>query len=157
LGKVKTEFKGEKVTIRKTTKKDLPALMALWNDGRVMKWVGYPQGLDMDMVKMEDWFHHWQNKPHRHHFTVHDQLIGFCGEVYYEVDNIHRRAALDIKFIPTAQGKGLAIDAFKTLPRLVFESETEVEVVWTEPIEENIASRKLYTRCGLKPKSRPID
>jgi RimJ/RimL family protein N-acetyltransferase len=73
------------------------------------------------------------------------------------VDKIHKRAGLDIKFRPEAQGQGLATDALKILIRFVFETEPDVEEVWTEPSEENIAARRLYERCGLKPMSRPPD
>ncbi|MHC4442060.1 MAG: hypothetical protein ACYTF1_07325 [Planctomycetota bacterium] len=35
----KTEIIGERVTIRKTTKDDLPDVMTLWNDGWVMNYI----------------------------------------------------------------------------------------------------------------------
>jgi RimJ/RimL family protein N-acetyltransferase len=151
------EIYSERVTIRRTNESDLPNIKKLWNDGRVMKWVGFPGGLGYDDEKLKVWFERLQADSHRHHFVVHAPEIGFCGEVYYEVDKAHRRAALDIKFVPEAQGHGLATDAFKKLIKLVFESEPEVDAVWTDPYEENAASQKLYARCGLKPKPRPAD
>lgn len=151
------EIRGEKVTIRQTTESDLSDIKKLWNDGRVMKWVGFPDGLGYDEKKLKAWFERLQADSHRHHFVVRASEIGFCGEVYYEVDKAHQRAALDIKFVPEAQGQGLATDAFKTLIKFVFESEPEAEAVWTEPYEENAASQKLYARCGLTPKPRPAD
>jgi RimJ/RimL family protein N-acetyltransferase len=84
-------------------------------------------------------------------------LIGFCGEVYYSVDPVHRRAALDVKFMPEAQGKGLATDALGTLIDHIFTNELEVDAVWTEPMERNIRAQRLYARCGLKRAPRPAD
>ncbi|MCI2425587.1 GNAT family N-acetyltransferase [Candidatus Acetothermia bacterium] len=151
------EIHGKRVTIRYTAIHDLPDLMTLWNDGRVMKWVGFPEGLGYDPDKLKNWFSKLQADPNRHHFVVHVKGTGFCGELYYEADKAHKRAGLDIKLIPEAQGQGIATDALKTLIRHVFESEPELEAVWTEPSEENIAARRLYERCGLKPKPRPVD
>ncbi|MCR4404424.1 MAG: GNAT family N-acetyltransferase [Candidatus Acetothermia bacterium] len=151
------EYAGERVTIRPTTGADLSDLMALWNDGRVMKWVGFPDGLRYDLEKIRDWYKKLRLDSSRHHFVVHAEGVGFCGEVYYAVDKAYRRAGLDIKFTPEAQGQGLATDALKTLIRIVFESEPEIEAVWVEPSAENTAARKLYERCGLKAKPRPSD
>jgi len=41
------------ITISETREKHLPDLMKMWNDGEVMKYVGFPDGLGMDMAKME--------------------------------------------------------------------------------------------------------
>ncbi len=150
-------IRGEKVIIRTTTRQDLADLIKLWNDGRVMQWVGFPNGLGYDAGKIRDWFEKLQSQPHRHHFTVWADGMGFCGEVYYAIDKQHQRAGLDIKFRPEAQGQGLATDALKTLIRCVFETEKDVEVVWTEPHKANTASQKLYARCGLEPEQRPSD
>jgi RimJ/RimL family protein N-acetyltransferase len=107
--------------------------------------------------KISKWFDKLQSQPYRHHFIVWADGIGFCGEVYYAVDKEHKRAGLDIKFVPEAQGQGLATDALKTLIQHVFETEKDVQVVWTEPREGNAASQKLYARCGLEPEPRPSD
>ncbi|MEW6231653.1 MAG: GNAT family protein [Chloroflexota bacterium] len=151
------QIRGEKITIRDTTREDLADVMALWNDGRVMQWVGFPNGLGYDKEKIIKWFDKLQSESNRHHFVVYAESIGFCGEVYYAVDKPHGRAKLDIKFVPEAQGQGFATDALKTLIRHVFETEKDVKVVWTEPWEINTTARKLYARCGLKPEPRPPD
>jgi RimJ/RimL family protein N-acetyltransferase len=113
--------------------------------------------LGYDREAIGKWYERLQREPHRHHFVVFAASVGFCGEVYYAVDREHRRAALDIKFVPEAQGKGLATDALKVLIRHVFETEKDVNVVWAEPSEANSAARQLYRRCGLEPAPRPAD
>ena len=147
----------KRVTIRRTTEVDLADLMALWNDGRVMTWLGFPDGLGYDPERIRDWYERLQSNSDRHHFVVHAEGVGFCGEVYYAMEKADGRAGLDIKFTPQAQGQGLATDALKTLIGLVFESEPEIDAVWTRPSAENIAAQKLYKRCGLRAKPGPLD
>jgi RimJ/RimL family protein N-acetyltransferase len=143
------------ISIRPTSVADLPDLMALWNDGRVMRWVGFPNGLGYDETSIARWFEDLQINPHRHHFVVTSSSVGFCGEVYYAVDAVHHRASLDIKFRPKAQGSGRATAAFLALIDRVFKEEPDVDSVWTEPVESNLASRTLYWQCGLRPTERP--
>jgi RimJ/RimL family protein N-acetyltransferase len=151
------EIHGERILLRPTTSADLPDLLRLWNDGRVMRWVGFPDGLGYDQAKIEGWFKRLQADPCRHHYVVHSPAIGFCGEAYYAADLAHRRASLDIKLLPEAQGQGIAFDALSTLISSIFETEPDIQAVWTEPSVQNLASRRLYTRCGLKPRPRPAD
>ena len=146
------EIRGKKVMLRATTQDDLSNIRVLWNDGRVMKWVGSPDGLGYSANDMQKWFDNLQTNPDRHHFVVYSER-GFCGEVYYAVDRPHKRAGLDIKFVSEAQGQGLATDALMALIKHVFTTETDIREVWTEPSEENTAARKLYSRCGLRPQN----
>jgi RimJ/RimL family protein N-acetyltransferase len=151
------ELHGKQTVIRATAEDDLPNIQSLWNDGRVMQWVGFPNGLGYDLERMKKWFNHLQADQDCRHFVVHDRKGNFCGELFYRKDMAHKRAALDIKLLPEAQGRGIAAEALKALIRLVFSNEPEINAVWTEPSEENAAARKLYARCGLSPKPRPAD
>lgn len=151
------DIRGEQVILRKTTLEDLDDLMRLWNDGRVMKWVGFPDGLDYDRTAFETWFERVEANSARHHFVVLRDDVGFCGETYYAVDIEHQRASLDIKLVPEAQGQGFATDALKTLIKHVFAAEVGVESVWTQPSLTNRAARQLYRRCGLRPAPRPAE
>jgi hypothetical protein len=95
--------------------------------------------------------------PNRHHFAVVSSHLGFCGEAYYSVDPLHRRASLDIKLRPEAHGGGRAASAMTALINLIFASEPLVDFAWTEPVEGNLAARTLYWQCGLRPADRPSD
>lgn len=150
-----SDFKTERLRIHLTAGDDLAALMALWNDGRVMKWVGYPDGLGYDLPQMVDWHTAMSSNPLRHHFVVESPDEGFCGELYYDLTRLAQFASLDIKFRPEVQRHGLATEAFRALIDLVFASEADVIGVYTEPNPENRASQRLYLRCGLKPEPRP--
>lgn len=151
------EIKGEQVIICPTSQADLGDLIKLWNDGRVMKWVGFPDGLGYDWEQINDWFARVESDPDRHHFVFHTRETAFCGEVYYALDHKHERASLDIKLLPEVQGQGLATDALKTLIDHVFKVDERVNCLWTEPSKVNHAARRLYARCGLQSADRPPD
>lgn len=90
--------------IRPTKAGDLPDLGRLWNDGRVMRWVGYPDGLGMDEAGLGDWLAWVLDSTERHHFVVREPDGRFCGELYYRLDAAGR-AALDIKLVPEAHDR----------------------------------------------------
>ena len=106
---------------------------------------------------MKRWFDRCASDPCRNHFVVHTDEKGFCGEVYYAVDRQHRRAGLDIKFVPESCGRGLATDTLKIIIDRIFTVEDDVAEVWTEPSDENISAKRLYERCGMIPCERPPD
>lgn len=131
--------------------------MALWNDGEVMRWVGFPEGLGYDAGDVAAWWRAVSADPDCHHFVVRDGSGSFCGEVFYRVERPARRAALDVKLCSPAQGLGVATKALGRLIELVFADEPEVDAVWVEPSAANAAARRLYERCGLRPRPRPAD
>lgn len=142
------------VALRETTAADLPDLRALWNDGEVMRWVGYPSGLGMSAQQTAEWLAATSQDTTRHHFVVVEAELGFCGEAYYRV-HPGGRAELDIKLRPAAQGRGIATAALTLLIDAVFAREPEVDAVFTEPNSGNVAAERLYARCGLRPAPRP--
>ncbi|HSG13207.1 MAG TPA: GNAT family N-acetyltransferase [Gaiellaceae bacterium] len=145
------------LTIRHTTEADLADVARLWADPEVMRWVGYPGGLRLTDEELRRWLAWAEESPDRRHFVVSDDEIGFCGELFSAVDRGTGRAALDVKLLPAARGRGVATAALRWLVDLVFESEPDVELVWTEPWPENEAAMRLYARCGLRPGPRPGD
>lgn len=80
--------------------------------------------------------------------------MGFCGELFYRMEPEHKRAELDVKLIPEAQGRGIATAGLSWLIERIFAGEPEIDAVWTEPIPQNTASRALYARCGLLERRR---
>jgi len=145
------------VGIWPTGPEDLPDLMALWNDGEVMRWVGFPEGLGYGAEDMAAWWRAVSVDPDSHHFAIRRAEGDFCGEVYYQMERPARRAALDIKLCSWAQGFGIATSALGMLIGVVFADEPEVDAVWVEPSPGNLAARRLYERCGLQPRPRPPD
>ena len=143
------------LNIFSTTQADLENLIRLWNDGRVMKWVDYPDGLGYEYEKVQKWFEDYEKNPNSHHFVIDDEDHKFCGELFYRIYTAHNIASLDIKLVPEAQGKGIATQALNALIETVFEEEPDIEEVFTEPSDSNKKAQQLYTRCGLSPRPRP--
>ncbi len=151
------QLTGEEVIIKETDNQDLEDIQRLWNNGEVMRSVGYPDGLGQTFAEMTIWYNSIQESYRANHYVVLNKDHDFCGELFYRKDLEHKRAGLDIKFLPDAQGRGLATKALELFIEYVFENEDEIERVWTEPARENKAARRLYTRVGLKEKERPDD
>jgi RimJ/RimL family protein N-acetyltransferase len=151
------EVIGERVDIKLTEKKDLNNILNLWNNGDVMKWVGFPEGLNLAFEKIQEWFSSVRKSELTNHYVVSNKNNLFCGELFYMKNLEHKRAGLDIKFLPETQSKGLATEALKLFIDFIFKTEELIDAVWTEPSKENIAARGLYDRCGLSEKERPDD
>jgi RimJ/RimL family protein N-acetyltransferase len=132
---------------------DLDDLLALWNDGRVMQWVGFWDGLGWGRDDVEAWLERMEGLDDRRHFTLRTPGGDFCGECFYRVRG--HRAELDIKLMVEWQGQGLAQEAFRRLITMVFRSESEVTEIYTEPNKRNEPAQRLYARCGLSPEPRP--
>jgi RimJ/RimL family protein N-acetyltransferase len=119
--------------------------------------LGFPDGQGYDRDKVEEWIAKVDANPSRQHFVVIAPEAGFCGETCFEVGGDNKRASLEIKLIPQAQGQGLARDALSTLIQHVFEVEEDVNSVWMRPSQANQATRRLYQRCGLRPAAHHAD
>lgn len=143
------------ITTHETTEADLPDLVALWNDGHVMRWVGFPHGLDWSLERARAWLATIDGDPNRHHFVLEADGLGFAGELYYAVQPEHRRAGLDIKLRAEAHGRGIAGAGLRVLCDRVFAHEPDVDAVWVEPSGANLAARRLYSRLGFRPVERP--
>lgn len=103
------------LTIRHTTEADLADVARLWADPEVMRWVGYPGGLRLTDDELRRWLAWAEESPDRRHFVVSDDEIGFCGELFSAVDRGTGRAALDVKLLPAARGRGVATAALRWL------------------------------------------
>lgn len=121
-------LKGAKVFLCSTQLKELDFLQYLWNDGEVIFYVGYPQGLGIDEQGMREWF--WRLEEHRgrdrEHWIV--EVEGKpIGEAYYCATNescgyrASGMAELDLKLAKNFWGRSYATDALRILARYLFE------------------------------------
>lgn len=141
------------VMISETTKDDLDNIMSLWNDGEVMHFVGFPKGLGITKEKMERWIEWAIKKPHRCHYSIYENEIGYCGETFYNV-NEAGAAALDIKLFPKSRGKGIALKALMYAIEHAF-NEGKAKLVYVDPHPDNLKAWKLYEKIGFVSKPRP--
>lgn len=142
------------LVIRETTAADLPDLGALWADGEVMRYVGFPEGLHHSEDELRRWHERLEASRECRHFVVRDDEVGFCGELFYRVHE-HGRVELDVKLRPAARGRGIATAGLTWLIDLVFDTVPGAELVYVEPHPDNVKAHRLYARCGLEPVEPP--
>jgi RimJ/RimL family protein N-acetyltransferase len=70
------------------------------------------------------------------------------------VDEIYQTAALDIKLLPEAQGKGIAEFALRFAIEQAF-FQGKAKRVYVDPHPDNIKAWNLYRKLGFTSKARP--
>lgn len=104
-------MKNLKVIIKVTTHSDLEHIERLWNNGHVKKFVGFPNGLGITIDKLQEWIKRAIKPPYRCHYSIYLENGTYCGETFYDVDIDTRIDVFDIKLMPSAGGKGIALKA----------------------------------------------
>lgn len=140
---------------RETSQADLKQVQALWSCGEVMKFVGFPNGLHQTGAQMEEWLG-WiiSARPKANHYSIYEDGI-YCGEAFYQIDERTRSAALDIKLLPFARGRGIAARALSHAIEAAFNN--GAEKVWVDPNPLNQKAIALYERLGMQRKPMPSE
>lgn len=138
---------GSRIRIRPTRHEDLPFLRALWNDGAVMCGSGYPAGMHVSDVELEQW---WQQMREDSPHHVIECLDGpLAGEFSVTLDAKHR-ARVDLKLATVYWGRGLATEALLLALRELFGTKS-VTTILVEPSAANERAHRLLRRCGFHP------
>ena len=142
------------IKIRETTSKDICFVQKLWADGNVMKFVGFPDGLQETEKQMQSWYEWIElGRPFVNHYCIFDDSE-YCGETFYEIDVNHdNSAALDIKLFGFARGKGIATKALSFVINEAFKN--GANRVWVDPNPKNEKAIALYKRLGFVEKEMP--
>ncbi len=145
-----------KIDIRETSKEDIPHIVRLWNDGDVMRHVGFPEGLGVtEETLIENWLPVVNADAKRKHYSLYHDEIGYCGEAHYRVDP-GGNAALDIKLFKKARGKGIAYQGLKHAVGHAF-SEGNAKMAYVDPHKDNGKALALYEKLGFDKKTHPDD
>ena len=141
------------IEIRPSGEADLENIRRLWADGEVMKYVGFPDGLQQSMDEMEDWLA-WigSDRPTTDHFSIYSGS-DYCGESFFSIDPKTGLAALDIKLFPAARGKGIASKALRYAIDRAFAN--GASKCYVDPDPENERALALYRRIGMTQKEMP--
>ncbi len=142
---------GSLVRLRPVAETDLDFLQALWNDGEVMRHVGFPDGLEMTADKMASWWdgcHRWSAT----HLIVENRQGEQVGESGWGFDNLP--GMLEIKLARPHWGRGYAIDALGALIDHV-RNHTAIGQLFVTPHPDNLAAQRLYRRVGFRPALAP--
>lgn len=145
---------GWKVELRQTGEEDLPNVARLWNDGAVMYYVGFPDGLGVTLEHLrKEWLPWVHSKPGRNHWSIYAEGVGYCGETFYDVDETGL-ASMDIKLLPEARGKAIAYYALDYALGQAF-TVGGASRAYVAPNPENRPAWALYERLGFRPAERP--
>lgn len=131
----------------KTEENDLENLVKLWNDGEVMKYVGFPNGLDYNLEKSKIWLDSVNKKEFTMHYCIYDGRV-FLGELFYS-HKTGEKAIIDIKLFPSARGKNIGFRAICFLLDQLFRS-TPAVIATVDPHQENTKAIRLYEKCGFR-------
>lgn len=139
--------------IRRTEKEDLVHVQRLWGNGDVMRFVGFPDGLQETMEHLEmQWLPWVQCLPIRQHYSVY-QGNAYCGEAFFDVDD-NGYACMDIKLLPEARGKGIGTFALSHALDQAFLI-GGASIAWVDPNPDNVKALQLYERLGFSRTHRP--
>ena len=142
------------IQVKETTIADIPNVQRLWADGDVMKFVGFPEGLQETDEAMQAWFRQLvQNRPASNHYSIYEDGT-YCGEASYSLDREYGSASLDIKLFGCARGRGIAAQALSHAMEEAFRQ--GAKTVWVDPAPENAKAIALYERLGFQVKEMPV-
>lgn len=149
---------GPRIRIRPTRREDLVFLHALWNDGHVMRFLGYPDGMHVTDTGMLYW---WNMTPQAQssdsnysHLSPPPCVITLLdgtliGELTYSIDT-HQRALVHCKLAPDYWGSGYAQEAMTMALRELFATTSAIMAI-AEPSAANTPARRFLQRCGFQP------
>ncbi len=153
-------LKGERISIRRTTRADLRHLVRWWADRAVMAPVLRPEGIRMIPDELDRWFKLWctgSGGP-RAHYIVFDEHDSAIGEIdYHDLDDAHRRGWIELKIGETSLwGKGYAGDSAHTFCKYMLETLGVQEIVIEVALTNNRALA-FWRKMGFVSYARGAD
>lgn len=131
--------------INKVTETDLENILTLWNNGSVMQYVGFPNGLNKTLSDIQKWFEKNKNNPLAQYYTIYDDELGYCGETGYRWHE--SLCHMDIKLLPHAQGQGIGKKALTFSIQQAFEN--KATEVYVSPWDSNKKAIHFYSALGF--------
>lgn len=141
-------LKEDKVLLRAVEKEDLSFLHVLINDAEIENMVvGW--SFPVSMEKQEEWYKNI-NTPNRITYAIEyeDKIIGLA--MITDIDWKNRNANIGIKICnnPQFRKKGIGTITVNLLLKYSFE-ELGLNMMWTNILDYNIPSQKLFEKCGF--------
>lgn len=139
-----TVLRGASVSLRPTVREDIPALASIRATPEVRaRWRG-GHDLEADIsAALED--------PDVRCLTVdHQQRIAGMIQWYAEEEPDYRHAGIDLFLDPTVHGRGLGVDAVRTLACHLVDAHGYHRLV-IDPAADNEAAIRCYTKVGFQP------
>ena len=149
-------FQTERLIVRKAETSDVDMYLSLWNSGKVMSNVGFPNGLGISTERLKQQIEDYDNTEYNQTLVVIEKesgnRIGECKLGWPNEDGI---SITDIKLLPDYWGKGYGREIKKALCKYLF-SKTSCKIIEATPNVNNVASQKMQIACGGKEIRRGV-
>lgn len=145
-------FETKRLIVRKAilSDNDINLFFSLWTNPDVMKFVGFPKGLNITKEEICKIIREQKNSEYDNKLVIElkddRQLIGECKLGFPDENGI---SETDVKILPQFWGKGYGTETKKGLIDYLF-THTDCKGVKATPNKLNIASQKMQSRVGGK-------
>jgi RimJ/RimL family protein N-acetyltransferase len=139
----------QRLLIRKAVEADAPLYLALWTDPRVMRNVGFPQGLPISLEEVRAGIAARQAGEVWQWFlvVVLKQTGAVIGECKMHLPDEAGIASTDVKLLPEYWGNRYGVEVKRALVEYLFEH-TDCTAVEATPNVDNVASIKMQEAVG---------
>lgn len=155
----------KRVLLTEVREQDLDFLLGMWNDPRVMRYAGYPEGRGWTRADIRKWWSRYQAEHTRSAGDDTQLVISFSdntpiGESHYgpvprgfEVGDWQKSEGLycfmtDVKFLPEHWGKGIGTAGMGMIVVHIF-TKTSCELLVVPPHKDNPAASRVYEKAGF--------
>ncbi|MBD3286172.1 GNAT family N-acetyltransferase [candidate division WOR-3 bacterium] len=155
----------EKLLLTEAREDDLDFLLGLWNDPRVMRYAGYPDGRCWSRADIRKWWSRYQAEHTRWAGDDVQFIISFSdgthiGESHYgpvpkgfEVGDWRNPEGVycfmaDIKLLPEHWGKGFGTAGMRMVAVHIF-TKTSCKLLVVPPHKDNPAASRVYEKAGF--------
>jgi ribosomal-protein-alanine N-acetyltransferase len=138
----------QRLVVRAATVEDVDLYYALWTDPRVMKHVGFPQGLRITRSKLDEILSAQKESEFERLLVVELKVTGQAiGECKLGYPDEQGTADLDCKLLPWFWGHRYGAEVWRALVAYEF-AHTDCIAVQATPNVDNIASIKMQEGAG---------
>lgn len=141
-------FQTKRLIIRKAVTSDIDFYLSLWNSGKVMQNVGFPNGLRISRERVKKQIEGYGESEFNRTLVVVEKFSGkTIGECNLGFSNEEGISKTDIKLLPEFWGNGYGKEIKNALCLYLFRR-TICKIVEASPNIKNIASLKMQEACG---------
>jgi RimJ/RimL family protein N-acetyltransferase len=141
-------FETERLIVRPATLADVEMYFRLWTDGRVMRNVGFPQGLPTTRAEIEARIRAQPEGAFDRMLVIELKSTGTAiGESMMHRPNEQGIAETDVKLLPDCWGHKYGVEVKRGLVAYLF-THTDCEIVAASPNVNNVPSIKMQEAVG---------
>jgi RimJ/RimL family protein N-acetyltransferase len=148
VGEQTTIFETARLCVRLANVEDAVLIQALWNDPRVMTYVGFPHGLGITLDQLREQYLRREGDEFERLLVVELKETGQpIGQCKMERPNDEGLVGPDLKLLPAFWGHRYGAEAWKAMVAYEF-THTGCDAVDGSPNVENVASIKMMAGAG---------